>query len=133
MFRRGQGGNSTIVALKRLRNSVRSVVTVSSALWLWRHRVEVQRWWRYLRALPSRRGVSRSDLFLEARVRAAMSSDPRLAGKRGVEVDGVTDGVAVLAGRPDDVLTRIATEVAANVKGVREVRVQHPVPIVVSA
>jgi osmotically-inducible protein OsmY len=66
-------------------------------------------------------------------VRAAMSSDPRLTGKRGVEVDGVTDGVAVLVGRPDDVLTRIATEVAANVNGVREVRVQHPVPIVVPA
>lgn len=121
------------MALKRLRSSLRSVATVSSAWWIWRHRVEVQRWWRYLRALPSRRGVGRSDLFLEARVRAAMSSDPRLTGKRGIEVDGVTDGVAVLVGRPDDVLTRIATEVVANVNGVREVRVQHPVPIVVSA
>jgi osmotically-inducible protein OsmY len=121
------------MVLKRLRGSVRSVATVSTAWWLWRHRVEVQRWWQYLRALPSRRGVGRSDLLTEARVRAAMSSDPRLTGKRGVEVDGVTDGVAVLVGRPDDVLTRIATEVAANVNGVREVRVQHPVPIVVPA
>lgn len=121
------------MGLKQARSAVRSVATASSAWWLWRHRVEISRWWHYLRALPSRRGVGRSDLFLEARVRAAMSSDPRLAGKRGIEVEGVGDGVAVLVGRPDDLLMRIATEVVGNVNGVREVLVQHPVRVVVAS
>jgi osmotically-inducible protein OsmY len=91
------------------------------AWWAWRHRHEVMDWADF--GVRSTRKVlmgERSDAVLEARVRAALATDPRTRRADGLRVQ-VQDGVVELRGAVTPEVRDVAHSIAARTKGVQRV------------
>jgi osmotically-inducible protein OsmY len=89
--------------------------------WAWRNRDEVTKWARFGADAVTRVGSGETDdVKTEARVRAALSRDPRTRNARGLEVK-VHDGVAHLEGTVPAHVADAAREIVERT-GVRRVR-----------
>jgi osmotically-inducible protein OsmY len=89
--------------------------------WAWRNRDEVAKWARFGADAVTRIGAGETDdLKAEARVRAALSRDPRTRNARGLDVR-VHDGVAHLEGTVSSEVGDAARDIVER-SGVRRVR-----------
>jgi osmotically-inducible protein OsmY len=92
------------------------------AVWAWRNRTELLDWAGFAsRSVPRLQGEERSDVIVEARLRARLTNDHRTRGAEGLKVD-VADGVATLSGVVPAAVHNAALEVATGTRGVRRVR-----------
>jgi osmotically-inducible protein OsmY len=92
------------------------------ALFAWQHRDEIRSWASYAStAVPRLAAGQRDDVWLEARLRARLTTDHRTRDARGLRV-AVHDGVARLTGTVDPEVADAAREVALDTDGLRRVR-----------
>lgn len=92
------------------------------AWWAIRNRDKVMDWAGFgASALPRLLGPDRGDVVTEARLRAALATDPIVKRTRDLQVS-VRDGVAELRGPVDAEVALAATRVAERTPGVRSVR-----------
>jgi osmotically-inducible protein OsmY len=104
----------------RIRNLFRlSGPTV--AWWAWRHRDEVIDWAHFgVRSARKLLRGDRDDPIVEARVRAALSTDPRTRRADGLRVE-VHEGVVHLRGAVTSDVRDVAIAIAQRTNGVKRV------------
>jgi osmotically-inducible protein OsmY len=108
--------------LRRLLPVAVPVTRTGLALWAWRNRTELMDWAGFAsRSVPRLQGEERSDVIVEARLRARLTNDHRTRGAEGLKID-VADGVATLSGVVAPDVHDAAVEIATGTRGVRRVR-----------
>ena len=96
---------------------------VGLAMWAWNNRDELARWAGFAAGSVGRIADGETkDVLAEARLRAALTSDPRTRGAP-LEVE-VREGVATLRGAVSPEVQLAALGVAERASGVRSVRDQ---------
>ena len=95
--------------------------------WLWRNRHDLMRWARFAARVPSEvqaRGFNH--LAAEARVRLALTADPRTRSAKDLDIASLDDGTLVVCTPAEKPTAQVAREVLAGAPGVREVRLVDP-------
>jgi hypothetical protein len=117
---RGDRRLGTVGVVGRIRNLTR-LSGPALAWWAWRHRDEVIDWADF-GARSTRKLLSgdRRDPVLEARLRAALATDPRTRHASGLRVR-VHDGVAELRGAVTPEVRDVALAIAQRTNGVTRV------------
>lgn len=114
----------------RLRHPLRLTSRLVTLTWLWRNRHDIARWVRFAARLPAdiqERGVNPA--VAEARLRIALSADPRTRSARDLDIAGLEDGTVVVCTPAEKPAAQLAREVLAGAPGVKAVRfVDPPLP-----
>jgi len=118
---------STLRTVRR----VRPALAASMALTVWRNRFEIRRWVDFAKRAAQEPG-ERANALREARLRAALASDPVLRHSRANVVDRIDGNVAHLKVDPSSTEGRRSLEIASRMTGLREVRVHPPVDVVIA-
>jgi hypothetical protein len=95
--------------------------------WLWRNRHDLLRWARFAARVPSEvqvRGFNH--LAAEARVRLALTADPRTRSAKDLDIASLEDGTLVVCTPAEKPTAQVAREVLGGAPGVREIRLVDP-------
>lgn len=95
--------------------------------WLWRNRHDLLRWARFAARVPSEvqaRGFNH--LAAEARVRLALTADPRTRAAKDLDIASLEDGTLVVCTPAQKPAAQVAREVLAGAPGVREIQIVDP-------
>ncbi|HEY8545042.1 MAG TPA: hypothetical protein VIL36_08340 [Acidimicrobiales bacterium] len=113
--------------MRRLRHPLKTTSRLVTIAWLWRNRHDLLRWIRFAARVPSEvqaRGFNH--LAAEARVRLALTADPRTRAAKDLDIAGLDDGTLVVCTPTDKPTAEVAREVLAGAPGVKELRVVDP-------
>lgn len=113
--------------MRRLRHPVKTTSRLVTIAWLWRNRHDLARWIRFAARVPSEvqaRGFNH--LAAEARVRLALTADPRTRSAKDLDIAAFEDGTLVVQTPAEKPTAQVAREVLAGAPGVREVRLVDP-------
>jgi len=113
--------------MRRLRHPLRLTSRIVTLTWLWRNRHDLTRWARFAARLPAdiqAHGVN--PVAAEARVRIALTADPRTRFARDLDIQSMDDGTVVVCTPVEKPAAQVAREVLAGAPGVREVRLVDP-------
>ncbi len=107
----------------KLRRPLRPFYRSAALMFIWSNRRDVMRWASFAkRAMSSGTRPNRADMALEARVRAALSSDPVLRADPSIRDVRVRDGIVVLETPAEWHNRGIAITRVRQVKGVESVQ-----------
>lgn len=117
--------------MRRLRHPVKLTSRIVMLAWLWRNRHDLVRWARFLARVPTDIQAGGFDPVLaEARVRLALTVDPRTRAARDLDISSVDDGTVVVISHEETPVAQVAREVLSLAPGVNEVRFVDPVEVV---
>jgi len=113
--------------MRRLRHPLKTTSRLVTIAWLWRNRHDLLRWARFAARVPSEvqaRGFNH--LGAEARVRLALTADPRTRAAKDLDIASLEDGTLVVCTPAEKPTAQVAREVLAGAPGVKEIRLVDP-------
>jgi hypothetical protein len=113
--------------MRRMRHPFRLTSRIVTLVWLWRNRHDLIRWARFVARVPTdiqARGFE--PVLAEARVRLALTVDPRTRAARDLDIARVEDGTVVVSSHEETPIGLVAREVLTLAPGVDKVRFVDP-------
>jgi hypothetical protein len=113
--------------MRRLRHPLKTTSRLVTVAWLWRNRHDLLRWARFAARVPSEvqaRGFNH--LAAEARVRLALTADPRTRAAKDLDIASLEDGTLVVCTPAQKPAAQVAREVLAGAPGVKEIQIVDP-------